>query len=69
MHEFLYGEENYQPTSTVEEIDSSIVSQTGVSSGSTGYNPTEMGGTNTDEEGSQTEEYYDYDDGGDTEFH
>ena len=69
LHEFLYGEENYQPTSTVEEIDSSIVSQTGVSSSSTGYNPTEMGGTSTDEEESQTEEYYDYDDGGDTEFH
>ena len=69
LHEFLYGEENYQPTSTVEEIDSSIVSQTGVSSSSTGYNPTEMGGTSTDEEESQTEEFYDYDDGGDTEFH
>jgi len=28
-----------------------------------------MGGTSTDEEESQTEEFYDYDDGGDTEFH
>ena len=69
LHEFLYGEENYQPTSTVEEIDSSIVSQTVVSSSSTGYNPTEMGETSTDEEESHPEEYYDYDDGGDTEFH
>lgn len=72
LHEFLYGEENYVPTSTVEDISTYIEGYTGISEYTAGGYTSEyltgkgtVEGTN-EEKGSKD---YDYDDGGISDFY
>ena len=71
LHEYLYGEKNYQPTENVLSVNNYIIGYTGVSSYSEGgYSPTESG--TTDEGETATEEAtvdYDYDDKGKSDFY
>ncbi len=72
LHEYLYGEEAYQPTENVLSINNYLVGYTGISADSTvGYNPTETGITNDEETSTvETENVdYDYDDNGESEFY
>lgn len=73
LHKYLYDEEDYEPTSTVNEIDRYITNYTGISSSTAGgYTVSDLDGSadNKDDSGEDgNEEYYDYDDGGDTEFY
>lgn len=73
LHEFLYGEEDYQPTSTVEEIDWDITNQTGVgddgSDDDTDNTIQHVSGNDDGGEGETTTPDYDYDDGGVSDFY
>lgn len=72
LHEFLYGEKDYQPTENVLSVNNYLVGYTGVSANSEGgYNPTETGIKNTGE--TTTVNYedidFDYDDKGKSDFY
>lgn len=71
LHEYLYGEKNYQPTENVLAINNYIVGYTGISAYSEGgFNPTETGTTNDDETSTEDETVdYDYDDKGKSDFY
>lgn len=70
LHEFLYDEKDYQPTSNVLSVNNYIVGYTGISSSSEGgYNPTETGITNSEEPTSEENTDYDYDDKGKSDFY
>ncbi|MFQ9515841.1 MAG: LCP family protein [Eubacterium sp.] len=72
LHEYLYGEKEYQPTSNVQSVDSYVAGYTGVNENTEGgYNPTDVG-TNTDETANQNDDEntdYDYDDKGKSDFY
>lgn len=67
LHEYLYGEKDYVPTSTVSEMDSYITGYTGVSATSGGYKPTE--GTTGVSQDETTQTDFDYDDQGNSEYY
>lgn len=60
LHKYFYGEKNYQPTSTVNEASNAIISKTGVTETSDGFDPTKIEGIELDDKGSSDD--YDYDD-------
>ena len=67
LHEYLFGEKNYQPTSTVNTIGNQIQTDTGVySDGSTGIDMS--GDAKKNKEGETESVSYDYDDGGKSQF-
>lgn len=68
LHEYLFGEKNYQPTSTVNTIGNQIQTDTGVySDGSTGIDMS--GEAKKNKEGETESVSYDYDDGGKSQFY
>jgi hypothetical protein len=72
LHNFLYGEENYQPTDNVVSIENYVAGHTGITAYSNGYNPieNEQQTTTEDETSTVAEEIdYDYDDEGKSEFY
>jgi LCP family protein required for cell wall assembly len=69
LHEFLYGEENYQPTENVLSISNYVTGYTGINENSAGYNPTETGVVNDEETTKLENTNYDYDDKGKSEFY
>lgn len=72
LHEYLYGEKDYQPTENVMSVNNYIVGYTGISANSEGgYKPTETATTNNDEpDTAETEPTdYDYDDKGKSDFY
>lgn len=73
LHEYLYGEKNYVPTSNVQSVDLAVTSRTGISQYSTGYNPIQTGNHSNTEQESTTEKEdstnYDYDDKGKSDFY
>lgn len=72
LHEYLYGEKNYQPTSNVQSIDSYVSGYTGINENSEGgYNPTNTNaGTDAPKNNPEDENTdYDYDDKGKSEFY
>lgn len=72
LHNFLYGEENYQPTDNVISVENYIAGYTGITGYSDGYNPIEAGQetTSEDETTAKAEDInYDYDDEGQSEFY
>lgn len=72
LHEYLYGEKDYQPTENVLSINNYIVGYTGVSSYSEGgFKPTESGTTSSEDETLAINEDtdYDYDDKGKSDFY
>lgn len=65
LHRYLYGEEDYQPTSVVNTLSSRVQSDTGISAdGTIGIDMSEK--TNAPEKESDD---YDYDDGGKSDFY
>lgn len=69
LHEFLYEEKDYEPTSGVASIDSYVTGYTGISENSSGgYNPTETGIKSNEEDDKESTDY-DYDDKGRSEFY
>lgn len=74
LHEFLYGEEDYEPTSTVQEIDWELTNQSGIGED---YSDDDVDDTvqhssdepAPDDDGETGTEYYDFDDGGNSEFY
>lgn len=72
LHEFLYGQEDYQPTSTITEIDSDVQYQTGIGedSGDDTVDDTviKAQGYTSEPETEATSEF-DYDDGGKSDFY
>lgn len=71
LHEYLYGEKNYEPTSNVQTVNNYVAGYTGISENSDGgYKPTDLS-TNIDTDSSNAEEStnYDYDDKGKSEFY
>lgn len=72
LHEYLYGEKDYQPTENVLSVNNYIVGYTGVSSYSEGgFKPTESGTTGESESSTTEDETvdYDYDDKGKSDFY
>lgn len=72
LHNFLYGEESYQPTDNVISVENYIAGYTGITSDSNGYNPIEAGQDTTaeDETTAKTDDInYDFDDKGKSEFY
>lgn len=69
LHKYLYDEEDYQPTATVEEIDSYITSYTGYSENSTSGYDTKASAPGEDETTSSDDVDYDYDDKGKSDFY
>lgn len=71
LHKFLFNEEDYVATSNVQAIDGQITSYTGVSEYSPAYDPLAAveaaGGSGSKEP--ESEEYYDYDDKGKSDFY
>lgn len=68
LHEYLFGEKNYQPTSTVNTIGNQIQTDTGVyPDGSTGIDMS--GDAKKNKEGETESVSYDYDDGGKSQFY
>ena len=68
LHKYLFGEKNYQPTSTVNTIGNQIQTDTGVySDGSTGIDMS--GDAKKNKEGETESVSYDYDDGGKSQFY
>ena len=61
LHKYLYGEKNYQPTSTVNDASYTITSRTGVSETSGGFDPTKIEGVDKDAKKGSSEDY-DYND-------
>ena len=71
LHEYLYGEKNYEPTSNVQTVNNYVAGYTGISENSDGgYKPTDLS-TDIDTDSSNAEEStnYDYDDKGKSEFY
>ncbi len=67
LHEYLYGEEDYQPTDTVISLSNYITGYTGISEYTdSSYN---LGESEASESEETTEPYYDYDDGGNSEYY
>ena len=60
LHKYLYGEKNYQPTSTVNDASYTITSKTGINETSEGFDPTKIEGIDKTDKGSSDD--YDYDD-------
>ncbi len=60
LHKFLYGEENYVPTATVQSIDNYVKGYTGVNEMSEGYDPIKSG--IVDKEAITKKNDFDYDD-------
>lgn len=60
LHKYLYGEKNYQPTSTVNDASYTITSQTGVNETSEGFDPTKIEGIDKSDKGDPDD--FDYDD-------
>ncbi len=60
LHKYLYGEKNYQPTSTVNDASYTITSKTGVNETSEGFDPTKIEGVDKSQKGDSDD--YDYDD-------
>lgn len=77
LHKFLYGEEDYEPTDTVEEIDADIASQTGVGEDGSDDNVDDTiskAKSNTDtnpetDEAETSTKSFDYDDGGNSDYY
>ena len=74
LHEYLYGEKNYEPTANVHSVDSAVANQTGISESSAGYDPIESGKKNKQDEETATSKPiddtdYDYDDKGKSEYY
>ncbi len=70
LHEYLYGEKNYEPTENVKTVDSAVTAKTGISESSSGYNPTEsVNKAKTQEETTVDTTDYDYDDGGKSDLY
>lgn len=73
LHEYLYGEKDYVPTSNVQSVDSAVTSTTGISQYSSGYNPIQAGkNTNFEQESTKIPEdntNFDYDDRGKSDFY
>jgi len=67
LHEFLYDEKNYQPTSTVISAGSVITNQTGISELSSGYDPLTAEGSEKVEPVKKSNDY-DYNDHWKSEF-
>ena len=66
LHEYLYGEKDYQPTGTVVNAGYTITSKTGISEYSSGYDPTKIEGVEPVSKKKSTD--FDYDDKGNSEF-
>lgn len=60
LHKYLYGEKNYTPTGTVNEISNNIISKTGVSETSDGFDPTKIEGIDPSDKGDSND--FDYND-------
>ncbi len=60
LHKYLYGEKNYQPTSTVNDASYTITSKTGVNETSEGFDPTKIEGVDNSQKGDSDD--YDYND-------
>ncbi len=60
LHKYLYGEKNYQPTSTVNDASYTIVTKTGVNETSEGFDPTKIEGVAKKDKGDPND--FDYDD-------
>ena len=70
LHEYLYGEKNYEPTENVKTVDSAVTAKPGISEFSSGYNPTEsVNKAKTQEETTVDTTDYDYDDGGKSDLY
>lgn len=72
LHEYLYGEKDYNPTENVLSVNNYIVGYTGISANSEGgYKPTETGTTSSEYPTTSNEGNvdYDYDDKGKSEFY
>lgn len=75
LHKFLYGEENYEPTDTVEEIDLDIKSQTGVGDDGSDDNvddtvsKNQTSSTPVTETNETATESFDFDDKGKSDFY
>lgn len=72
LHEYLYGEKDYQPTENVLSVNNYIVGYTGVSAYSEGgYKPTESGNIDSEDSTTAKDETidYDYDDKGKSDFY
>lgn len=70
LHEYLYGEKNYEPTENVKTVDSAVTAKTGIGEFSSGYNPTEsVNKAKTQEETTVDTTDYDYDDGGKSDLY
>lgn len=71
LHEYLYGEQNYEPTFNVQTINNYVVGYTGIDEHTVGgYKPTDL--TTSSENGNSGNEEntnYDYDDKGKSEFY
>ncbi len=60
LHKYLYGEKNYQPTSTVNDASYTISTQTGINENSDGFDPTKIEGVDKHDKGDPND--FDYDD-------
>lgn len=70
LHEYLYGEADYQPTSEVQSIDAYVAGYTGISEYSEGgYKPTETTSSVNGDTEKEENTNYDYDDQGKSEFY
>lgn len=75
LHKFLYSEEDYAPTDTVEEIDSDIISQTGVGEDGSDDNvddtvlKNQTSATPETQEAETPTSNFDYDDKGKSEYY
>ena len=73
IHDFLYGEKEYQPTDNVISVENYVAGYTGVTQDSDGYNPMESGQQTTGETETTASVdetiSYDYDDKGKSEFY
>lgn len=76
LHEYLYGEKDYQPTSNVQAVSNYVSGYTGITEYSEGgYNPNESTTTSDADKDKNQEQYgeentnYDYDDKGKSEFY
>ncbi len=67
LHKFLFDEEEYEPTITVNEASNYVSGFTGITQYSSSYNPTTE--NEKKEEETTQEENYDYDDKGKSEFY
>lgn len=70
LHEFLYGEEAYEPTTNVQSVNNYVAGYTGINEYSEGgYNPTDAGTNDEDAQSVPEDTDYDYDDKGESDFY